>query len=791
MAISERLALLVTLDANGAVKSFNDLGKAADKNLAKADQRLDRMGSRFQKAGAGMLATAGLLGVGLYKAAQSASDLEQAVGGSAAVFGKASSIIDDYAKDAAQAAGLSESAFRQATTSIGGQLKALGFSTAEAAEQAVNLTQVAADLSATYGGTTAEAVAALGAAFRGEADPAERFNLRLNQTTVNAKAVELGLAASTSQVSAQAKAQATLALITEQSKDAQGQFAREADSAAGAMARFSAETENLKASVGQAVAPVLADVADGLSGIAEGFNNLSPAQQEAISKFALIGTGALGAAGALSFTIGKVIDARDRFKEFGGALRGAEGGLSKFGVVAGGITAGVGLLALAMYKAQQKSNDLKEASRELREEAERTGKTLSDVATQKLATTFAESNQVSDAMDRLGVSFEDLRSPLRGSQDAFDAWASSLRESAGENAVASEQASLLINRVAALRGELAAAEGDQGRTTEAVAELGIAMEGAAPQAENLTGAVDDQKDALDRASESLSLFKQGIEDAFGDLSIEEAADRRAEAFSDMAQRFNDAQQDVKDAKQRVADLQAIKPEDRTDSWASDLKAAQADVQEAIDATSRALEGNSEAALQNRDDIRGVVDDIGAIIEKHREEGASLEDLQIIRAMERDNLIRQLEQLGFNREEIQRYIDAIDAIPITKETTVTVDTATAEARLKEARENWQTYLDQNPLSIDVAQTEKFVAGRRTSTTGQVEGGRAIGGPVSAGSSYLVGEYRPEVFTPAVNGTIGPVGSSGVTSQVNNITINNPTQEPANTSIRKVRSELAAA
>jgi hypothetical protein len=36
------------------------------------------------------------------------------------------------------------------------------------------------------------------------------------------------------------------------------------------------------------------------------------------------------------------------------------------------------------------------------------------------------------------------------------------------------------------------------------------------------------------------------------------------------------------------------------------------------------------------------------------------------------------------------------------------------------------------------------------------GRADGGPVSAGSSYIVGERGPELFTPAVSGTISPGG-----------------------------------
>jgi len=37
---------------------------------------------------------------------------------------------------------------------------------------------------------------------------------------------------------------------------------------------------------------------------------------------------------------------------------------------------------------------------------------------------------------------------------------------------------------------------------------------------------------------------------------------------------------------------------------------------------------------------------------------------------------------------------------------------------------------------------------------VAGARALGGPVMAGQSYLVGERGPELFTPAGNGAIAP-------------------------------------
>lgn len=51
-----------------------------------------------------------------------------------------------------------------------------------------------------------------------------------------------------------------------------------------------------------------------------------------------------------------------------------------------------------------------------------------------------------------------------------------------------------------------------------------------------------------------------------------------------------------------------------------------------------------------------------------------------------------------------------------------------------------------------------------------GGRAAGGPVSAGTTYLVGENGPELFTSSTSGTIIPNGAMGGSGTTVNITVN---------------------
>lgn len=187
-----------------------------------------------------------------------ASQLEQSVGGVQAVFGKyADSVLAD-SKKANQALGLSANAYNELITVSAALLKNKGLG--DYAVQAKNLVAVGADLSAQFGGSTREAVEALNAAMRGESDPIERYGISLNETAVNAVLAAKGQKDLTGAALEQAKAQARLTLITQQSADAQGAFGREADTMAGQQQRALAQFEDTRAELGQAFLPLMTDM---------------------------------------------------------------------------------------------------------------------------------------------------------------------------------------------------------------------------------------------------------------------------------------------------------------------------------------------------------------------------------------------------------------------------------------------------------------------------------------------------------------------------------------------------
>lgn len=196
---------------------------------------------------------------------QQASDLEQNIGGVEAIFKESADQIKKWSKTAAQDVGLTENEFDQLATLIGAQLKNGGTAMEDLAPKVNDLIGLGADLSAMYGGTAADAIKAISATLRGERDPIERYGVSIRQSTVDAKAAELGFKKVSGALSVEATQAATLAIIMDQTTDAHGRFASEADTFAGKQQRLQAGWEDMTTEIGEALLPAAAQFMDELN----------------------------------------------------------------------------------------------------------------------------------------------------------------------------------------------------------------------------------------------------------------------------------------------------------------------------------------------------------------------------------------------------------------------------------------------------------------------------------------------------------------------------------------------
>lgn len=194
-----------------------------------------------------------------------ASALQQSAGAVDAIFADSAATIHKWATSAAKDVGLSQNAYNELASVLGAQLKNLGVPLDQVATKTNELVGLGADLAAQFGGSTSDAVSALSSLLRGERDPIERYGVTINDARIKAKLAEMGLSDLTGAAYDQAKAQATLALLYDQTAAAQGTFARESDTLAGAQQRLQATWDDTQAKLGTAFLPAMTTLANTLA----------------------------------------------------------------------------------------------------------------------------------------------------------------------------------------------------------------------------------------------------------------------------------------------------------------------------------------------------------------------------------------------------------------------------------------------------------------------------------------------------------------------------------------------
>lgn len=198
-----------------------------------------------------------------------ASEAEQSYGAVESIFGAHADAITAKSKEAAEAVGLSGREYRELSSLTGAMLKNMGMPMDEVTGKTQELVAVASDLSATFGGSTKDAIEAVNALLRGEADPIERYGVSIKKADVNARLAAKGLSDLEGEALKQAEAQELLGLLMEQTADAQGQFARETDTAAHKQQVATAKMNDAREVIGTALLPVMADLMDVGARVAE------------------------------------------------------------------------------------------------------------------------------------------------------------------------------------------------------------------------------------------------------------------------------------------------------------------------------------------------------------------------------------------------------------------------------------------------------------------------------------------------------------------------------------------
>lgn len=271
--LKERIQAALKGNFKGA---FSKVPKDADASADKVEDRFEKAGKKSSSA-FGQAFKGALGGIAAYLSVDAVvggfksimtetGNLEQSVGAIQSVFKESGGTMLKWSEDASTAVGLSKNEYNELGTLIGSQLKNAGTSMDDLAPSTNKLIGLGADLSSMFGGTTREAVEAVSSALKGERDPIEKYGVSLRQSAIDAKAAELGFKKTGGSLDANATSAATVALIMEQTADAQGNFSRESDTLAHKQQVAAAQWDNLKGKMGDLFLPMLTRVMGAITG---------------------------------------------------------------------------------------------------------------------------------------------------------------------------------------------------------------------------------------------------------------------------------------------------------------------------------------------------------------------------------------------------------------------------------------------------------------------------------------------------------------------------------------------
>lgn len=281
------------------VRDFDDAGEDAGSQmrreiggeLDRVDDDVRRVGSQaggsFGSAFRGGLAAIGsLIAVDqiaeqTWSVVQAASDLSETVNKSNVIFGSNAAEIEAWASTASTSVGLSKSAAMEAAAGYGNMLSQLGYTADAAADTSVATVQLAADLGSFNNLDTADVNDRISAALRGEYDSLQALIPNINAARVEQEALAATGKSSASELTAAEKASATLAIIQRDGAAAAGDFAETVDGVANSQKVAAAQTEDLKANLGQQLQPVVQSLfgwlnstaIPALSGFVDGMRN--------------------------------------------------------------------------------------------------------------------------------------------------------------------------------------------------------------------------------------------------------------------------------------------------------------------------------------------------------------------------------------------------------------------------------------------------------------------------------------------------------------------------------------
>ena len=256
---SRTLKLSILADVDELKKSLNVGSKDVDGFAGKIGDFSKKAALAFAAVAAAAGAMALKIGIDAVKAA---SDLGETISKVNVLFGDTSKEIQDFAETAAKSLGQTKQQALDAAATFATFGRSAGLTGKDLSKFSIDFVKLASDLASFNNTSPEQAINAIGSALRGEAEPLRAYGVLLDDASLKQAALSLGIISTTKNaLTPQQKVLAAQALIYQQTGAAQGDFARTSDGLANQTRILTAQLENAKVTIGEALLPIVLELA--------------------------------------------------------------------------------------------------------------------------------------------------------------------------------------------------------------------------------------------------------------------------------------------------------------------------------------------------------------------------------------------------------------------------------------------------------------------------------------------------------------------------------------------------
>lgn len=269
------VSLGVNLDKSDLKKSLVGLEKQTTSGLKGAFSG-SGIASVFSKLGAlaaGAFAVGSIVKFGA-SAIKLGSDLAEVQNVVDVTFGSMSGQINAFAQSAMTSFGLSETATKRYTGTMGAMLKSMGLGVDKAADMSMAMTGLAGDFASFYNLDADEAFSKIRAGISGETEPLKQLGINMSVANLEAFGLSQGINKSYNAMTQAEQALLRYNYLMQVSADAQGDFARTSTSWANQTRVLKLQWDSFKASFGQGLINMFSPILVGINRIMGGLIKL-------------------------------------------------------------------------------------------------------------------------------------------------------------------------------------------------------------------------------------------------------------------------------------------------------------------------------------------------------------------------------------------------------------------------------------------------------------------------------------------------------------------------------------